>query len=159
MRDCVHMHVCVHACMHVCACAHSCVTVCVLNRYLMLHAWFCACMLDCVRLCARAICVHTRACVIVCVHAGACAWVLVHVRMHECVCTCVIVCTCMCVRMCMHVCACMHAWLCVCLKQIHDAVCTVLNPWWWTERPSETCRVLSQNQINLKDWCIQLVLL
>jgi len=21
------------------------------------------------------------------------------------------------------------------------AVCTVLNSWWWTERPSETCRV------------------
>jgi hypothetical protein len=24
------------------------------------------------------------------------------------------------------------------------AVCTVLNPWWWTEWPSETCRVLTQ---------------
>ena len=24
------------------------------------------------------------------------------------------------------------------------AVCTVLNCWWWTERPSETCRVLLQ---------------
>jgi hypothetical protein len=24
------------------------------------------------------------------------------------------------------------------------AVCTVLNSWWWTERPSETCRVLTQ---------------
>jgi hypothetical protein len=23
-----------------------------------------------------------------------------------------------------------------------DAVCTVLDSWWWTERPSETCRVL-----------------
>jgi len=22
------------------------------------------------------------------------------------------------------------------------AVCTVLNYWWWTERPSETCRIL-----------------
>jgi len=21
------------------------------------------------------------------------------------------------------------------------AVCTVLNSWWWTERPPETCRV------------------
>jgi len=24
---------------------------------------------------------------------------------------------------------------------ISDAVCTVLNSWWWRERPSETCRV------------------
>jgi len=24
------------------------------------------------------------------------------------------------------------------------AVCTVFNSWWWTERPSETCRVLLQ---------------
>jgi len=30
-----------------------------------------------------------------------------------------------------------------------DAVCTVLDSWWWTERPSETCRVLLQNKINL----------
>ena len=29
------------------------------------------------------------------------------------------------------------------------AVCTVLNSWWWTERPSETCRVSFQNKINL----------
>jgi len=28
--------------------------------------------------------------------------------------------------------------------QMHVAVCTVLNSWWWTERPSETCRVLQQ---------------
>jgi hypothetical protein len=35
------------------------------------------------------------------------------------------------------------------------AVCTVLNSWWWrTERPSETCRVLFQNKINFKNWCI-----
>jgi len=36
------------------------------------------------------------------------------------------------------------------------AVCTVFNSWWWTERPSETCRVLFQNKINLRycasDW-------
>jgi len=25
--------------------------------------------------------------------------------------------------------------------QIPVAVCTVLNSWWWTEKPSETCRV------------------
>ena len=31
------------------------------------------------------------------------------------------------------------------------AVCTVLNSWWWTERPSETCRVSLQNKIV---WCI-----
>jgi hypothetical protein len=30
------------------------------------------------------------------------------------------------------------------------AVCTVLNSWWWTERPSKTCRVLFQNKINLR---------
>jgi len=39
------------------------------------------------------------------------------------------------------------------------AVCTVLNSRWWTERPSETCRVLFQSKINLRNWCIQLVLL
>jgi len=26
----------------------------------------------------------------------------------------------------------------------------VLDSWWWTERPSETCKVLLQNKINLK---------
>jgi len=26
------------------------------------------------------------------------------------------------------------------------AICTVLNSWWWTERPSETCRLLCQNK-------------
>ena len=26
------------------------------------------------------------------------------------------------------------------------AVCTVLNPWWWTEELSEVCRVLFQNK-------------
>ena len=30
------------------------------------------------------------------------------------------------------------------------AVCTVLDSWWWTEKPSETCRVLFQNKINLR---------
>jgi hypothetical protein len=31
-------------------------------------------------------------------------------------------------------------------KTVHTAtgICTVLNSWWWMERPSETCRVLSQ---------------
>jgi len=28
------------------------------------------------------------------------------------------------------------------------AVCTVLDSWWWTENPSETCRVLFQKQIS-----------
>jgi len=42
---------------------------------------------------------------------------------------------------------------------IPDSVCTVLDSWWWTERPSQTCRVLLQNEINLKNWCISLVLL
>ena len=36
---------------------------------------------------------------------------------------------------------------------IPDAVCTVLDSWRWTERPSETCRVLLQNKINLRNWC------
>jgi hypothetical protein len=31
-----------------------------------------------------------------------------------------------------------------------DSVCTVLDSWWWTERLSETCRVLFQNKINLR---------
>ena len=35
-----------------------------------------------------------------------------------------------------------------------DAVCTVLDSRWWTERPSETCRVLLQNKINLRNCCI-----
>ena len=29
----------------------------------------------------------------------------------------------------------------VSVSQMPVAVCTVLSPWWWTERPSETCRV------------------
>jgi len=37
------------------------------------------------------------------------------------------------------------------------AVCAVLNSWWWTERPSETCRVSFQNKINLIHWCIWLI--
>jgi hypothetical protein len=35
----------------------------------------------------------------------------------------------------------------------------VLDSWWWMERPSETCRVLLQNKINLRNWWISLVLL
>jgi hypothetical protein len=38
----------------------------------------------------------------------------------------------------------------VSVRHIPDAVCTVLDSWWWTERPSETCRVLFWNEINLK---------
>jgi len=34
------------------------------------------------------------------------------------------------------------------------AICTVLNSWWWTERPSEKCRMSFQNKINLIHWCI-----
>jgi hypothetical protein len=41
---------------------------------------------------------------------------------------------------------------------IPDGVCTVLDSWWWTERPSETCKVLPKNKINLRNWCILLVL-
>jgi len=37
------------------------------------------------------------------------------------------------------------------------AVCTVWNSWWWTERPSETCKVLLQNKINLIDTLVHLV--
>ena len=33
---------------------------------------------------------------------------------------------------------------------VPDAVCTVLGSWWWTKRPSETCRMLFQNKINLR---------
>jgi hypothetical protein len=32
----------------------------------------------------------------------------------------------------------------------YDAVCTVLDSWWRTERPSKTCRVSFQNKINLR---------
>jgi len=31
------------------------------------------------------------------------------------------------------------------LAHVPHAVCTVLDSWWWTERPSEICRVLPQN--------------
>ena len=31
-----------------------------------------------------------------------------------------------------------------------DAVCIVLDSWWWGKRPSETCRLLFQNKINLR---------
>ena len=43
--------------------------------------------------------------------------------------------------------------------QMPVAVCTVLNSWWWTANPSETCRTSLQNTINLIYWCIWLVLL
>jgi len=33
-----------------------------------------------------------------------------------------------------------------------------LNSLWWTERPPKTCRVLFHNKINLRNWCIWLVL-
>ena len=39
---------------------------------------------------------------------------------------------------------------CCLLANIPDSVCTVLDSWWWTERPSETCRVLFQKKINLR---------
>ena len=40
---------------------------------------------------------------------------------------------------------------------IPDAVCTVLDSWWWTERPYETCRLLLQNKINLNIKLVHLV--
>ena len=40
---------------------------------------------------------------------------------------------------------------------IPGTVCTVLDSWWRTERPPESCRVLFQNKINLRycasSWC------
>jgi len=33
---------------------------------------------------------------------------------------------------------------------VPDAVCTILDSWWWTEGPSETCRVLFQYKTNLR---------
>jgi len=46
-------------------------------------------------------------------------------------------------------------------KTVHTAsgICTILDSWWWTERPFKTSRVLLQNKINLRNWCILLVLL
>ena len=44
--------------------------------------------------------------------------------------------------------------VCLLARQVPVAVCTVLNSRWWTERPSESCRVLFQNKINLIHWCI-----
>jgi len=37
-------------------------------------------------------------------------------------------------------------------KTAHTAsgICTVLDSWWWKERPSKTCRELFQNKINLR---------
>jgi len=43
--------------------------------------------------------------------------------------------------------------------QLPVAICTVLDSWWRTERPSETCRVLLQIKISLSKWCIWLGLL
>jgi len=40
-----------------------------------------------------------------------------------------------------------------------DTVCTVLDSWWWTERPSKTCRVLLQKWNKFEILCIWLVLL
>jgi len=42
---------------------------------------------------------------------------------------------------------------------MHVAVCTVLNSWWLTETPSQTCTASFQNKINLIHWSIWLVLL
>jgi hypothetical protein len=36
------------------------------------------------------------------------------------------------------------------LYDILDAVCTVLDSWWWTEILFETCRMLFQNKIYLR---------
>ena len=55
--------------------------------------------------------------------------------------------------------ACSSKQTAVSVWQMSVAVCTVLNSWWWTERPSETCTVSFQNKINLIHWCILLVLL
>jgi hypothetical protein len=33
------------------------------------------------------------------------------------------------------------------------ALCTVLNSWWWTERPSETCTVSCKIN-SLRNWCL-----
>jgi len=41
--------------------------------------------------------------------------------------------------------------------QMPVAVYTGLNSWWWMERPSETCRVSFQDEINLRHWWISLV--
>ena len=38
--------------------------------------------------------------------------------------------------------------------QMPAAVCKFLNAWWWTQRPSETCRVSFQNKINLTPWSV-----
>jgi len=43
--------------------------------------------------------------------------------------------------------------------QMPVTVCTVLNSWWWTRRPSETCRMSFKNKQKLIHWCILLVLL
>ena len=44
------------------------------------------------------------------------------------------------------------------LYDIYLAVTTIPDSWWWTENLSETCRVLFQ-KINLRTWCILLILL
>ena len=52
---------------------------------------------------------------------------------------------------------CRFRWACRAVGQatepvwhIPDAVCTVLDSWWWKERPSKVCTVLFQNKINLR---------
>jgi len=39
------------------------------------------------------------------------------------------------------------------LWHISGAAYTVLDSWWWMERPSKTCRLLFQNKINLR-YCV-----
>ena len=41
--------------------------------------------------------------------------------------------------------------------QIPDAVCAVLSSWWWTEKPSETCRASHRNKQIVKR-CILLAI-
>jgi hypothetical protein len=36
------------------------------------------------------------------------------------------------------------------LYDIYLTLYVVLDSWWWTEKPSETCRVLFQNKVNLR---------
>ena len=40
----------------------------------------------------------------------------------------------------------LHRWRQVLVWQIPDAVCAVSISWWWTEKPSETCRASYRNK-------------
>ena len=137
---------------------------------------FCLCV--CLSVCLS-VCVSVCLCVCLCV----CLSVCLSVSLSVCLSFCLSVCLSVSLSVCLSVCLSVHrstcndsmtaknifiklkAWIstvkpnrCTNVSNLFY-VCTGFNSWWWTERPSETCRVSFQNKINLIRWWIWLVLL